>query len=130
MNSVSVRGLFQICLMIAGLSPTNLTMNSYFIKKTISEKLDDIVFNKDLTVDEIVSTPQRNNDPGNFYDEEVNVAIMNNKAYWIKDNNIYTSNINEFGDIDIKNAKTIDVFSLSNSEAKLLLKIVDNLNLD
>ena len=130
MNSVSLRGLFQICLMIAGLSPTNLTMNSYFVKKTINEKFDSIIPNEDLTVEEIVSTPQRNVDYKNFYDKEVDVAIMNNKAYWIKDNNIYTSNINQFGDIDIKNAKTIDVFSLSNSEAKLLLKIVDNLNLD
>lgn len=130
MGKISVQSLFKICLIIAGLSPTNLTINLYFVRKRISEKLEELNMNKDLTVDEIMSVPQmsQNKVEDPIYDEEVEVAIINNKAYWIKNNLLYTSKVNEFGDIDIKNAAPIDVFSLSNKEMQMLLKIVDSLN--
>lgn len=130
MGKISIQSLFQICLVVAGQSPTNLTINLYFIKKILSERLEEIEMNKDLTVEEIMSVPQAINshveEP--FDDGEVEVAIINNKAYWIKNNTVYTSKVNEFGDIDIQNATKVDVFSLSNKEMKFLMKIVDSLN--
>jgi len=129
MGKISIQSLFQICLVIAGQSPTNLTINLYFIKKVISEHLEEIAMNKDLTVEEIMSVPQVNNRAEEIPDdEEVEVAIINNKAYWIKNNTVYTSGVNEFGDIDMKSATKIDVFSLSNKEMQFLMKIVDSLN--
>ena len=57
----------------------------------------------------------------------VNVAIVKNKAYWVKDNVFYTAKINSYGQIDIDNAEPVDVFSMSEIEAKNLLKILDSL---
>lgn len=130
MGKISIQSLFQLCLVVAGQSPTNLTINLYFIKKIITERLEAIAMNKDLTVEEIMAVPQAvNNHVEDISDdEEVEVAIINNKAYWIKNNTVYTSKVNEFGDIDIKNATKIDVFSLSNKEMQFLMKIVDSLN--
>ena len=130
MGKISVQSLFQICLVIAGQSPTNVTMNLYFMQKRLSERLEELQMNRDLTVDEIMSVPQMSSNKveNPMDDEEVEVAIINNKAYWIKNNSLYTSKINEFGEIDIKNAAPLDVFSLSNKEMQMLMKIVDSLN--
>jgi len=130
MGKISIQSLFQVCLVIAGQSPTNLTINLYFIKKIISDKQKEIEMNKDLTVEEIMSVPQtiNNHIEEPFDDGEVEVAIINNKAYWIKNNTVYTSKVNEFGDVDLKTATKIDVFSLSNKEMQFLMKIVDSLN--
>jgi hypothetical protein len=57
----------------------------------------------------------------------VDVAIVDKNAYWVHDNAFYVAEINELGEIDTDNAKKIDVFSLSNKEAKNLLKILDSL---
>jgi hypothetical protein len=56
------------------------------------------------------------------------VAVVNKKAYWVKNNTIYTALINEEGDVDISNAKKIDVFSLDQNEVNNLLKIIDKIN--
>jgi hypothetical protein len=68
-----------------------------------------------------------NNDEDNDYDN-INVAVVNKKAYWVKNNTIYTALINEEGDVDISNAKKIDVFSLDQNEVNNLLKIIDKIN--
>lgn len=57
----------------------------------------------------------------------VRVAIVGGKAYWVKDNHVYTSGLDEEGHIDIDNAHIVDVFSLNEKETKNLLKIIDNL---
>lgn len=62
--------------------------------------------------------------------EEVNIAIVKNKAYWVKNNKLYSSLVNEFGDVDIRTTKAVDVFSLTTEELTLILKVVDRLNLD
>lgn len=57
----------------------------------------------------------------------ISVAIVNNKAYWVKDNTFYTASIDAVGDIDTDNAEVVDVFSLSEPEMKNLLKILDSI---
>lgn len=128
MGKISIQSLFQVCLVIAGQSPTNLTINTYFIKKVLAERLQELSMNTDLTVDQIVDTPQKPIGVEDTLEEEVSVAIVNNKAYWIKNNHVYMSDINEYGDIDIKNARVIDAYKLSNKEMNSLLKIIDSLN--
>lgn len=58
----------------------------------------------------------------------VRIAIVNNQAYWIQDNQVYKSGLDENGRVDIDNATPIDVFSLNEKETKNLLKIIDNLS--
>ena len=55
------------------------------------------------------------------------IAIVDKNAYWVHNNTFYVAEINDLGEIDTDNAKKIDVFSLSNKEAKNLLKILDSL---
>ena len=56
-----------------------------------------------------------------------NFAIVNDKAYWVNNNKVYETMMRSDGTIDIKNAKIVDVFSLSEKEMKSLLKIIDSL---
>ena len=58
---------------------------------------------------------------------KTNFAIVKDKAYWIKNNTVYESMLRKDGSIDIKNAKTIDVFSMSEKEMNSLLRIIDSL---
>lgn len=59
--------------------------------------------------------------------QTINVAIVNNDAYWVHDNIFYVTTIDDEGRIEIENAKPIDVFSLSEKETTSLLKILDSL---
>lgn len=58
----------------------------------------------------------------------VNIAIMNNKAYWIRNNTVFSSKLDEEGNVDISNAERVDVFSLSEKEMKTIISIIDSLN--
>lgn len=58
----------------------------------------------------------------------VSVAIVNDYAYWVKNNSIYKSKVSDDGFIDVDNALEIDVFSLNERETKNLLKIIDSIS--
>ncbi len=86
------------------------------------------------TVDEMLKIPQSpvisefENQTAKFLSKiKTSFAIVNDKAYWVNDNKVYESSIRPNGSIDIKNAKVIDVFSMSDKEMKSLLKIIDSL---
>jgi hypothetical protein len=120
--------------MIIGTTPFNISINFYYLKTLKVKKSQD--FNQLKNIDQILKTPQKfiekekhmpNNDEDNDYDN-INVAVVNKKAYWVKNNTIYTALINEEGDVDISNAKKIDVFSLDQNEVNNLLKIIDKIN--
>lgn len=59
----------------------------------------------------------------------INVAINNDKAYWIKDNVLYKASIDEEGNIDSDNASPVDVINASPAELKKITEIVDRINL-
>ena len=63
-----------------------------------------------------------------FESVSTRIAIVNNHAYWIKDNKVYRSNLDDDGRIDMDTASIIDVFSLNEKETNNLLKIIDNLS--
>lgn len=57
----------------------------------------------------------------------VRVAIVNNRAFWVKNNKFWTSRIVD-GYIDDIHAEEIDAHSLSEKELDLLLEILDELS--
>ena len=59
--------------------------------------------------------------------EIVNIAIVDQNAYWVYNNTFYTAEIDNDGMIDTDNAKPVDVFSLSKNQTNKLLKILDSL---
>lgn len=75
---------------------------------------------------------QQNHQPKSQIDKirkqnTVSVAIVEDRAFWVKNNKFYTSNIVD-GYIDDVNASEIDAHSLSDNEINLLLEILDELN--
>jgi hypothetical protein len=85
-------------------------------------------------VDQILKTPQKPQPKKEsqmarvINETRVNIAIMNNKAYWIRNNTVFSSKLDEEGNVDISNAEKVDVFSLSEKEMKSLMSIIDSLN--
>lgn len=62
--------------------------------------------------------------------KSINVAIVDNKAYWVNNNVFYVAPIREDGLIDTDNAEPVDVFSVSKKQTKALLQILDSLKED
>ena len=132
MKTESQKILYKLCLIITGTSAANLSMSFYFTKQLLKSKL--LKFNQLQTVDEMLKVPQS---PAiNEYETQTekhlakirtNFAIVNDKAYWVNNNKVYETMMRSDGTIDIKNAKIVDVFSLSEKEMKSLLKIIDSL---
>lgn len=129
-----IYSFYTLCLMIIGTTPFNISINFYYLKTLKAKKSQD--FNQLKNIDQILKTPQKfvekekpmlNNSEDDDYDN-ISVAVVNKKAYWVKNNTIYTALINEEGDVDISNAKKIDVFSLDQNEVNNLLKIIDKIN--
>jgi hypothetical protein len=58
----------------------------------------------------------------------VRVAIDGDYAYWVDNNVVFKAIIDDFGGIEVKNAKIIDVFSLSEKETEQLFKILDTIS--
>jgi hypothetical protein len=107
-------------------------MNFYYLKHLSTNKLKQ--FNQLQTVDQILKTPQmiqkkKESQMARVINEtRVNIAIMNNKAYWIRNNTVFSSKLDEDGNVDIANAEKVDVFSLSEKDMKTIIGIIDSLN--
>jgi len=132
MRIKSTQKFYNICLLIIGTSALNLSMNFYYLKHLSIHKLDQL--NQLQTVDQILKTPQKPQPKKEsqmarvINETRVNIAIMNNKAYWIRNNTVFSSKLDEEGNVDISNAEKVDVFSLSEKEMKSLMSIIDSLN--
>ena len=59
-------------------------------------------------------------------DEEINVAVVENKAYWVIQNIFYQADIVN-GEIDKTSSKPIDAFDMSNGDIRKMLFILDHL---
>jgi len=132
MKIKSTQTFYTLCLLIIGTSALNLSMNFYYLKHLSTNKLKQ--FNQLQTVDQILKTPQtiqkkKESQMARVINEtRVNIAIMNNKAYWIRNNTVFSSKLDEDGNVDIANAEKVDVFSLSEKDMKAIIGIIDSLN--
>lgn len=55
------------------------------------------------------------------------VAICENVAYWVVNNEIYRADVDKEGRVDSERASVIDVFNLSEKEVEKLLVIIDSI---
>lgn len=63
-----------------------------------------------------------------FFDSRYQkILFFKGRAYWIKDNSIYTANLIN-GIVDEKSTKTLDIMSMSKVELDDMIFIVDKLN--
>jgi hypothetical protein len=58
----------------------------------------------------------------------IRVAVVDDNAYWVYENMLYCAPIDKDGSINMKDAEKVDVFSLSEKEAKELLNILDSIS--
>lgn len=130
--------LIKLCLIIIETSHINLSMNYYFLKyhrtlrsNNLNQKLTNLG-----TVEEMLKVPQMTLNKKEtqmkklLKNTRVSVAVFKDKAYWIKDNVLYKSSIDEQGEIDIDNAVPVDVINASSTELKKITEIVDQINSD
>lgn len=59
-------------------------------------------------------------------DEQINVAVIEDKAYWVIQNIFYQADIVN-GEIDRTSSKPIDAFDMSSGDIKKMLFILDHL---
>lgn len=57
------------------------------------------------------------------------IVVEEDKAYWIKDNNLYTAEVIE-GDVDSETTQPVDTMNMSNKELNKLVVIVEALRKD
>jgi hypothetical protein len=128
----SAQTFYNLCLLIIGTSAFNLSINFYYLKHLSLNKLENL--NQLQTVEQMLKTPQiiqkkKESQMTKIINEtRVNIAIMNNKAYWIRNNTVFSSKLDEDGNVDIANAEKVDVFSLSEKDMKTIIGIIDSLN--
>ena len=60
-------------------------------------------------------------------DQVVNVAVVENKAYWVIDNIFYQADVID-GEIDRTSSRPIDAFDMSRGDLRKMLFILDNLD--
>jgi hypothetical protein len=115
----------KLCFSIIATSVHNWSLILYYINYSKSLKRDSIqeLFKTPPMPEKRLTQMQRV-----IKDNNVSVAILNDYAYWVKNNSIFRSKVSDEGLIDIDNASEIDVFSLNERETKNLLKIIDSIS--
>ena len=95
----------------------DLTVNLIYIYKEsrVDKSFDDIV--KDVE-EEVVEDDEEN--------EYLNIAIVEDKAYWVVNNTFYVAEIID-GEIDKSSTKPINAFEMSAKDIKEMLFILDNI---
>ena len=71
--------------------------------------------------------PKKNQSRKHIQKNRVKVLIIDEKAYWKKDNVLYVANVNE-NDIDKDNAVVVDIMAMDKVELDKMLFIVDQLS--
>jgi hypothetical protein len=58
----------------------------------------------------------------------VDVAIVNDIAYWVHQNTLYSANVTETGEILTEEASPVDVINMPEKQLKSIIEIVDSFN--
>lgn len=85
----------------------------YLLKTSKSDKI----------FDSIVGDGQDMEEDGEV---QISVAIIEDKAYWVVDNTFYVAEVVD-GEIDRSSSRPVDPFSMSSSDVKKMLFILDNI---
>lgn len=125
--------IFRLWLITIETSQIRLSMNFYSINLELNQLLDrcnlkSLNLSKNQQNQE--SKVQKNRDTQLDLVRKnniVKVAIVDNRAFWVRDNKFWTSKIVD-GYIDDVSAEEIDAHNLSNKELYMLLEILDELN--
>lgn len=59
--------------------------------------------------------------------ESIKVIIMDNNAYWIKNNAFYTAEVDEFGTVNKDSTRVVDTMGMDDVQLDQMLFIIDRL---
>lgn len=120
MEKLSFTQVISLCLITINSLSTNIFIN---LNKIRQEKI--MMFFNSLEVD------LRRNGRSQMSDildkGMIKVAICENVAYWVVDNEIYRAEVDGDGKVDSEKASVVDVFKLSEKEVEKLLVIIDSI---
>ncbi len=77
-------------------------------------------------IEKAFDTIVKENDEEVADDEPINVAVIQDKAYWVIENIFYQADVVD-GEIDRTSSKPIDAFDMSSGDVKKMLFILDHL---
>lgn len=132
MLQVAMRLTFRLWLTITETSPARLSTSFYYINSSLNQILES--YNHSLP--SYNQDREKSESKGNEFSSQleavrkrniVKVAIVHNRAFWVRDNKFWTSRVVD-GYIDDVGAEEIDAYSLSKKEFSMLLDILDGLN--
>lgn len=85
----------------------------YLLKTNKSDKIFDSIVNDEQDMEEEKEV-------------EISVAIIEDKAYWVVDNTFYVAEVVD-GEIDRSSSRPVDPFTMSSSDVRKMLFILDNI---
>jgi hypothetical protein len=65
--------------------------------------------------------------PSNQSEDEISVAVIGNRGFWIKDNKFMTAILTENHEIDPREAEQVDTYSIPVNQLGYLFKILDKI---
>jgi len=110
--------LIQIDKRIRGRSIAKMMYSQSAIHSVIKDFLPKQIFEKPRVMSQSLKHTQNN---------VIKVIVIDNIAYWVKDNIFYTAQTNN-GDILHETAKPVDISNMSKNELDKMLFILDNLD--
>lgn len=120
MEKLSLTQIISLCLITINSLSTNIFIN---LNKIREERF--MSFFKNF---EIGFENNSKSQIGQILDKGmVKIAICENVAYWVVNNEIYRADVDKEGRVDSERASVIDVFNLSEKEVEKLLVIIDSI---
>lgn len=120
MEKLSLTQIISLCLITINSLSTNIFIN---LNKIREERFMSFFKNFEIGLEN-----NSKSQIGQILDRGmVKVAICENVAYWVVNNEIYRADVDKEGRVDSERASVIDVFNLSEKEVEKLLVIIDSI---
>lgn len=125
MSKVKELLLYKFCLIIVGTSTLTVGMNLYNVRQQWKERRN---INKILDQDLGMKQKKETQMDKLKKQSVVDVAFLNNKAYWVQNNVLYHADVLPSGEILTDEAEPVDVINMPKNQLNKIIKIVDSFN--
>jgi hypothetical protein len=117
--------LYKFCLILVGTSTLTVGMNLYNVRQQWKERKS---LNKVLGKENGMKHKKETQMERVKKQSVVDVAFLNNKAYWVQNNVLYHADVLPSGEILTEEAEPVDVINMPKGQLQKIIKIVDSFN--
>lgn len=125
MNRIKELLLYKFCLILIGTSVLTVGMNLYNVRQQWKDRRS---LNSSLESKSTVKEKKETQMQRVQKQKVVDVAFLNNKAYWVQNNILYHADVLPSGEILTEEAEPVDVINMPKSQLNKIIKIVDSFN--